>query len=94
MSGPLGSGKPTVARRLSHEVGVALLSKDTIKEALIDALGTPTVEMSRELGAAAIAVVYAIAGTWERVVLESRWRASLSAMLHTPYVRESFWLAW
>jgi predicted kinase len=79
VSGPPGSGKTTLARRLSNELGLALLSKDTIKEALIHSLGAPTVEVSRELGGAAMAVVLAVADTWGRAILESTWRASFSA---------------
>jgi predicted kinase len=78
VSGPPGSGKTTLARRLSPELGLGLLSKDTIKEALIDALGAPTVDRSRELGAAAMTVMYAVAGAWESAVLDSTWRASRS----------------
>jgi predicted kinase len=39
VTGLPGSGKSTLARVLAHEVGVALLSLDSIKEALVDGLG-------------------------------------------------------
>ena len=44
------SGKTTLARALAVELGAPYLSKDEVKEALMDALGTPaTVEESRRL---------------------------------------------
>ena len=52
------SGKATPARALAQELGIAYLSKDEVKEALMDALGAPeTVEQSRGLGAAAVTAV-------------------------------------
>ena len=50
-----------------------LLSKDVVKEALMDALGVETIDDSRRLGAAAIAVLYALARVNGRAVLESNW---------------------
>jgi predicted kinase len=39
VTGLPGSGKSTLARLLARELGVALLSLDSIKEALVDAVG-------------------------------------------------------
>ena len=79
VSGPPGSGKTTLARQLSNALGIALLSKDTIKEALMRSLGAPTVETSRALGGASMTVMFAVADAWGQAVLESTWRASLAA---------------
>ena len=56
------SGKTTLARGLAAELGTSYLSKDEVKEALMDALGTPaTVEESRRLGMAAVHAVLRVA---------------------------------
>ena len=53
VAGPPGSGKTTVSAPLAAELGLPLLAKDAIKEALMDALGRPAdVEASRQLGRA------------------------------------------
>lgn len=50
-----GSGKSTLAAALAAELGLRLLAKDEIKEALMDSLGVPpTVAESRRLGIAAV----------------------------------------
>jgi predicted kinase len=61
VSGPPGAGKTTLARRLAADCGFALLAKDTVKEALADVLAADTVGRSRELGAASVEVLYALA---------------------------------
>jgi len=49
-----GSGKSTLAGALAPRMGLPLLAKDEIKEALMDALGAPvTVADSQRLGRAA-----------------------------------------
>jgi predicted kinase len=61
VTGPPGSGKSTVAEPLGARLGLPVIAKDTIKEALMDALGAPDVDASRQLGAAAISVLFAVA---------------------------------
>jgi predicted kinase len=61
VSGPPGSGKTTVAVPLARALGLPLLAKDTVKEALMDSLGVDGIEGSRELGRAAFAVLFAVA---------------------------------
>jgi predicted kinase len=78
VSGAPGSGKTTVARVLSRQLELPLLSKDTIKEALLDVMGAASVEASKELGRAAIAVLLALANDTHGAVLESVWRRSLA----------------
>ena len=50
-----GSGKSTLAAALAAELGLPLLAKDEIKEALMEGLGRPeTVAASQRLGQAAV----------------------------------------
>lgn len=63
VSGPPASGKTTLAVPLACGLGLPLLAKDTIKEAVMDALGCDSVDRSRELGKAAFEVLFALAET-------------------------------
>jgi len=75
VAGIPGSGKTTLARVLAPGLGLPLISKDTIKEALFDILGTGDLAWSQQLGRASHQVMYALAGEAESVVLESHfWR--------------------
>jgi predicted kinase len=75
VGGVPGSGKTTLARPLARELQLPLLSKDTIKEALFDVLGTGDLEWSRLLGLASHRVMYAVAAETQGAVLESHfWR--------------------
>ena len=69
-----GSGKTTLSRALARDLGVPYLSKDVVKEALMDALGAPTsVEESRALGRAAVFAVLRAAQGCEAAVIDSTW---------------------
>jgi predicted kinase len=84
VAGIPGSGKTTLARALAGELRIPLASKDTIKEALFDALGTDDLEWSQQLGLAAHRVMYALAADLESVVLESHfWRGVSEADLRS-----------
>ncbi len=76
VSGAPGSGKSTLASQLSVITGIALLSKDVIKESLWDALEPPTadLEWSRRIGGAAMEVLWALAAHCPRVILEANFR--------------------
>ena len=72
VAGPPGSGKSTLAAPLAAELGLPLLAKDGIKEALMAVLGPPaTVEESRRLGRAAVMAMLAAARSSPGAVLDS-----------------------
>jgi predicted kinase len=71
VTGPPASGKTTLARPLAHLLGLPLLGKDTIKEALFDTLGTGDRAWSRRLGAASYAVLLALARQLSAAVLDA-----------------------
>ncbi len=75
VTGHPATGKTTLARYLSRELGLPLLSKDSIKERLFDTLGGSGVEDSKRLGRAAIDVMFGLAEEWLKtgmsVVVES-----------------------
>ena len=83
VSGAPGTGKSTLAARLSKKLHVPLLAKDELKETLADALGTPgDVGASQQLGVAAYAVLFLVARQilegGSSVIVESNFRRSLS----------------
>ena len=79
VSGPPGSGKSTLAVPLAEQLGLPLIAKDTIKEALMTALGAPDVERSRHLGAAAVQVMLGVAAASPiGAVIESNLRKSVA----------------
>jgi len=61
VSGPPASGKSTVAPVLAQAMGLPLIAKDIIKDALMATIATPDIETSRQLGRAAVTAMYAIA---------------------------------
>src|SRR5438045_3154456 len=76
VSGPPGSGKTTLAGALAAELGLPLIAKDTVKDALVSVLSAPDLEESKRLGGAAVAVVLALAAANESAVLDSVWHRS------------------
>ena len=74
VQGPPAAGKTTVARELAALLHLPLIAKDTVKEALFEALGTGDLAWSARLGAATYLVLGALveesAGTGASLVLE------------------------
>jgi len=69
-----GSGKTTLATALGPWLGLPVLAKDEVKEALADELGRPgTVRESRRLGRAAVLAVLRIARRCPGAVVDSTW---------------------
>lgn len=83
--GSPASGKTTLARRLSRDLGLACLCKDDVKEALFDVLGCPGRERSRVLSEASFTTLVRLARTQLEVghscIIEGNWRAMHAASL-------------
>ena len=78
------ASKTTLARALAAELNFAYLSKDEVKEALMDVLGAPSsVEESQDLGRAAVAATLRAARGCRAAVIDSSWYPS-----SLPLVRE------
>jgi glucokinase len=60
VNGPPGSGKSTLARGLAGELRLPLLSKDAVKETLLDELGYADRAASRRIGAASGEVLWTV----------------------------------
>jgi predicted kinase len=58
VSGPPASGKSTLASRIASDFSLPAITKDGIKEALLDAAGTVDVEESKSIGRGAWAVLW------------------------------------
>jgi hypothetical protein len=74
MSGLPGSGKTTVGSRLAQALGLPLLDKDEILEALFDSLGVGDAEWRNRLSRSADEVLRRLADQSAGAVLASFWR--------------------
>ncbi len=76
VSGAPGAGKTSLAGPLAAALGYALLTKDTIKETLHDALGGPEAGLawSRRLGGASMELLWTLAARAPEVVIEANFR--------------------
>ena len=76
VSGAPGAGKTTLAGPLAAELEYALITKDTIKETLHDALGAPEADRawSRRLGGASMELLWTLAALAPAVVIEANFR--------------------
>jgi predicted kinase len=94
VSGAPGGGKTTLARPLSSDLRLPLLSKDALKEALADAIGSPLdVPASMRLGDGAYAALYlALAALLEAgtgAVVDSNFRRGVSEAALRPLLAMS-----
>ena len=69
VSGPPAAGKTTLAAPLAAELGLPLIEKDVIKEALFEVLGTGDRDWSRTLSTASFEVMLSLAGDLDAAVL-------------------------
>ncbi len=81
VQGPPAAGKTTVAREIAARLRLPLLAKDTVKEALFDALGSGDLEWSRRLGEGTYSVLAAL--------VEESIAAGASVVLEGNFVRGS-----
>ena len=63
VAGPPASGKSTLAAPLAESLRLPLLAKDTIKEGLMEVMPPVDVEGSRQIGRAAVGMMFALAAT-------------------------------
>jgi gluconate kinase len=74
VSGSPGTGKSTIANAMAVELRWPLLSLDTIKESLADALGLGDEDWSDRVGDAAGEVIFRLCGQFPDAVAEGWWR--------------------
>ena len=82
VGGAPGTGKTTLARSLGTSLGLPVITKDDVKEALATPFPTGDRDWSRQLGAAAYGALFAVAelilSAGHGLVLESNFRAGIS----------------
>jgi predicted kinase len=78
VTGIPASGKTTLATALSAQLGWPLISKDVVKEALFDSLGTGDLQWSQRLGRAGHVVMYSLAAPIPRVILEAHFQRGVA----------------
>ena len=84
VSGIAGSGKTSVATALADALGIPLISKDSIKEALFEAVGVGDWEWSKTLSRAADAAMVEIASRVPSALLDNYWYAETVEGLLAP----------
>jgi predicted kinase len=87
VSGLASSGKTSLAEPLAQALGVPLISKDAIKEALFEAVGYGGMAWSKTLSRAADAAMVRIAQDLEGAVLDNFWYAETVEELLAPLPR-------
>jgi predicted kinase len=79
VTGPPAAGKTTIARALAARLRLALIAKDTIKEALFDGLGSGDLAWSQRLGTGTCLALLALS--------EESVAAGASLVLEANFVR-------
>ena len=79
VTGPPAAGKTTIAREIAARLRLPLIAKDTIKEALFDALGTGGLAWSQRLGVGTYLAMVAL--------LEESLAAGASVVVEANFVR-------
>ena len=92
VSGAPASGKTTLATRFAADLGLLLIGKDALKEAISEAIGVPgDVAASSRLGSAAYSALFTLAretlAAGEGVVIESNFRRRTSEAEFRPLLR-------
>ena len=87
VSGLAASGKTSLAEPLAQALGVPLISKDAIKEALFEAVGHGGMAWSKTLSGAADAAMVRIAQDLDIAVLDNFWYAETVDELLAPLPR-------
>lgn len=98
VTGPPGSGKTTLGRRVAEEFHLPFIHKDGIKELLFDTLGWSDREWSKRLGVATYAILYHILEAETKagasLVVESNFHPTFDdekfADLHARYAFDTF----
>ncbi len=80
ISGLSGSGKTTITRQISFALGLPIISKDTIKEAIGDSYENEiSVQVSMQIGKSSFATLFSIAKESNgAMLLEALWHPELS----------------
>jgi predicted kinase len=78
VTGIPASGKTTLATALSAQLGWPLISKDVVKEALFDSLGSGDLHWSQRLGRAGHVVMYSVAALIPRVIVEAHFQRGIA----------------
>jgi predicted kinase len=85
VAGPPGSGKTCLASRLGSDLRWPVLSKDTIKESLLDSFGGEDLQTSRDLGQASFKLLIDLAESLYKngaaFILESAFRRGDGSLL-------------